>query len=86
MQRIWRDDEDFDELLAARNAVGVLVSMGYHSSVACPTSHMMFLNYLAGELYDTERTTPPCFDSAFTWIHDDWGRDAWELPVVRPPE
>lgn len=86
MQRNWRDDEEFDELFAARDGDAVLVTKGYHSSVACPTSHMMFLNYLAGELYDTERVTPPCFDEAFTWIHDDWDHGAWELPVVRPPE
>jgi 5-deoxy-glucuronate isomerase len=86
MQRNWRDDEDFDELFAARDGDSVLVTKGYHSSVACPTSHMMFLNYLAGELYDDERTTPPCFDDVFTWIHDDWDHNSWDLPVVRPPE
>ena len=46
---------------------------------------MMFLNYLAGELYDDERTTPPCFDQGHTWIQNDWDRDAWDLPVVRKP-
>jgi 5-deoxy-glucuronate isomerase len=85
MQRNWTDDEDFDELFTARNGEAVLVTKGYHSSVACPSSHMMFLNYLAGELYDDERTTPPCFDEAHTWIQDDWDHEAWELPVVRPP-
>ena len=88
MQRNWADDagEDvFDELFAARDGEAVLVTKGYHSSVACPSSHMMFLNYLAGELYDAERVTPPCFDQAHLWIQDDWDHDAWELPVVRPP-
>ena len=46
---------------------------------------MMFLNYLAGELYDDERTTPPCFDEAHTWIQDNWDHNDWDLPVVRPP-
>lgn len=91
MQRNWTDPdgeggENFDELFSARNGEAVLVTKGYHSSVACPSSHMMFLNYLAGELYDDERTTPPCFDEAHTWIQDDWDHEAWELPVVRPPE
>ena len=86
MQRNWRDDEDFDEIFAARDGETVLVTKGYHSSVACPSSHMMFLNYLAGELYDDERTTPPCFDQGHTWIQNDWDRDAWDLPVVRKPE
>ena len=38
-----------------------LVPKGYHTSVACPGSNMYFLNYLAGELQDDERRTPPCF-------------------------
>lgn len=86
LQRNWRDDEDFEEIFSARDGESVLVTKGYHSSVACPSSHMMFLNYLAGELYDDERTVPPCFDQAYTWIHDDWDRDAWKLPIVRPPQ
>ncbi|MBT7429702.1 MAG: 5-deoxy-glucuronate isomerase, partial [Ilumatobacter sp.] len=86
MQRNWRDDEDFDELFSARDGEAVLVTKGYHSSVACPSSHMMFLNYLAGELYDDERTTPPCFDPAHLWIQDNWDHEAWDLPVVSKPE
>ena len=43
MQRNWRDEEDFDELFSARDGETVLVTKGYHSSVACPSSHMMFL-------------------------------------------
>ncbi len=90
MQRNWADDdpgeEPFDELFSVRDGEAVLVTKGYHSSVACPSSHMMFLNYLAGELVDDERTTPPCFDQAHTWIQDDWDAGAWELPVVRPPD
>ena len=84
LQRNWRDDEDFDESFAARHGEAVLVTKGYHSSVACPSSHMMFLNFLAGELYDNERTVPPCFDPVFTWIQDDWDHHAWHLPVVSP--
>ncbi|MEQ1701214.1 MAG: 5-deoxy-glucuronate isomerase [Ilumatobacteraceae bacterium] len=86
LQRNWRDDEGFEEIFSARDGESVLVTKGYHSSVACPSSHMMFLNYLAGELYDDERTVPPCFDQAFTWIQDDWDHNAWSLPVVRPPQ
>lgn len=85
LQRNWRDDEHFDETFAAGDGDAVLVTKGYHSSVACPSSHMMFLNYLAGELYDEERRTPPCFDAAYTWIHDDWGVNPWALPIVGPP-
>lgn len=84
LHRNWRDDEGFDEQFVAHDGDCVLVTKGYHSTVACPTSHMYFLNYLAGELVDDQRSTPPCFHSAYTWIQDDWTAGAWTLPVVRP--
>jgi hypothetical protein len=45
---------------------------------------MFFLNFLAGELVDGERVTPPCFHEAYTWIEDDWDALGWDLPKVRP--
>ena len=82
--RNWRDDEGFDELFVAHDGDCVLVTKGYHSTVACPTSHMYFLNYLAGDLVDEQRSTPPCFHAQYTWIQDDWSKGAWQLPVNRP--
>ncbi len=84
MHRNWRVDEPFDEVLVANDGDCALVTKGYHSSVACPGSHMFFLNFLAGNLYDEARTTPPCFAQNFLWIEDDWDKDGWELPVTRP--
>jgi 5-deoxy-glucuronate isomerase len=84
LQRNWRDDEGFDEQFVAKDGDAVLVTKGFHSTVACPTSHMYFLNYLAGDLFDEDRITPPCFHSDYTWIQDDWNKDGWQLPVVRP--
>ncbi len=83
MHRNWRHEEDFDEHFTAHDGETVLVTKGYHSSVACPSSHMFFLNFLAGELIDGERITPPCFDEKYTWIQDDWNHNAWDLPVVK---
>jgi 5-deoxy-glucuronate isomerase len=51
LQRNWRDDEGFDEQFVAKDGDAVLVTKGFHSTVACPTSHMYFLNYLAGDLF-----------------------------------
>ncbi len=82
MHRNWRDDEGFDEAVVAHDGDVVLVPKGYHTSVACPGSNMFFLNYLAGELVDEERSTPPCFHSEHTWIEDDWSAGEWGLPVV----
>ena len=84
MHRNWRVDEPFDESFTAADGDVVLVTKGYHSSNAAPGSHLFFLNYLAGELVDGERVTPPCFHQSYTWIEADWDAGAWELPVVEP--
>ncbi len=84
MHRNWSPESDFDEVLVAHDGDVCLVPEGYHSSVACPSSHMYFLNYLAGELIGGDRVTPPCFHAAYTWIQDDWEAGAWTLPVTRP--
>jgi 5-deoxy-glucuronate isomerase len=84
LHRNWRDDEGFDETFAVADGDVVLVPKGFHSTVACPTSHMYFLNYLAGDLVGDERATPPCFNAQYTWIQDDWSKNAWTLPVVGP--
>jgi 5-deoxy-glucuronate isomerase len=84
LQRNWRDDENYEELFCAADGDVVLVPKGFHSTVACPTSHLYFLNYLAGDLVDDKRATPPCFNAQYTWIQDDWSAGAWQLPVVHP--
>jgi len=83
MHRNWHDDE-FDEVLAGKDGECALVSRGVHSSVACPGSHMFFLNFLAGDLLHEKRSTPPVDHEDFTWILDDWEQGAWELPIVKP--
>ena len=82
MHRNWRSEEGFDEAVVARDSDAVLVPKGYHTSVACPSSNMYFLNYLAGELIGEERRTPPCFAAEHTWIEADWGVGTWTLPVA----
>lgn len=84
MHRNWAPEDGFDEVLTAGDGDVALVPKGFHSSVACPSSNMFFLNYLAGELLDDERATPPCFHEAYTWIHDDWETGLWALPQTRP--
>ena len=86
MHRNWREDEDFDEVLTASDGDVALVTKGFHSTAASPGSHMFFLNYLAGELVDGERVTPPCFHEDHTWIENDWDAFGWDLPRVKPPQ
>ena len=84
IHRNWRDDEGYDDAMVVTDGDVALVPKGYHTSVACPGSNMYFLNYLAGELQDDERRTPPCFMAEHTWIESDWTAGEWGLPVVTP--
>lgn len=86
MHRNWREDDDFDETLVAGDGDVALVTQGFHSSVACPGSNMYFLNYLAGELVDGERATPPHFHPDHTWIEADWSAGMMGLPAVTAPD
>jgi 5-deoxy-glucuronate isomerase len=81
LQRNYRTDEEFDEVFVARHGDVVLVTKGYHSTVAAPDAHMYFLNYLAGEPMDQERARPPCFDPRYTWITNDWAAGDLVLPT-----
>ncbi len=85
MHRNWAPEDGFDETMILHDGDVALVPKGYHSSVACPSSNMFFLNYLAGKLQDEDRITPPCFHESYTWIQDDWDAGAWTHPVIEAP-
>ncbi len=88
MHRNWAPEDGFDETVVLHDGDTALVPKGFHSSVSCPSSNLFFLNYLAGELVDKERSTPPCFDEGHTWIHDAWDNGdegAWVQPVMQTP-
>ena len=88
MHRNWAPEDGFDETVVLHDGDTALVPKGFHSSVSCPSSNLFFLNYLAGELVDKERSTPPCFDDGHTWIHDAWENNdegAWVQPVMQTP-
>jgi len=82
MHRNYRVDTDFDELLPVQNGDLVLVTQGFHSTAAAPNCNLYFLNYLAGELLDDARGTPPFDDPDFAWIKNDWEANAMPLPVI----
>jgi 5-deoxy-glucuronate isomerase len=82
IHRNWRAEEDFDDVVVVGDGDVALVPRGYHTSVASPGSNMYFLNYLAGELEDGARGTPPCFHAEHTWIEADWTAGEWDLPLV----
>jgi 5-deoxy-glucuronate isomerase len=82
MHRNFRDATGFDQSFVAPHRSVVTVPAGYHSSAACPGSHMYFLNYLAGELEHEARRTPPCFDERYTWIDGRWDDDPMTLPTA----
>ncbi len=81
IQRNYRKDEDFDEVFAVRHGEAVLVTKGFHPTTASPGSNMYFLNYLAGDLLDEARATPPVDDTDFSWMKQDWDGKRLTLPV-----
>jgi 5-deoxy-glucuronate isomerase len=82
IHRNFRDATGYDETHVAPHQSVVTVPAGYHSSAACPGSHMYFLNYLAGDLEHEDRRTPPCFDERYTWIDGHWDDDPMTLPTA----
>lgn len=84
LHRNYRVDSDFDETFAVADRDVVCVTQGFHSSAAAPGSHMYFLNYLAGDLFDGERAIPPFFQPEYRWIDGNWDAKAMTLPAVTP--
>jgi 5-deoxy-glucuronate isomerase len=81
VHRNYRRDTDFDEMFAVRQGEAVLVTQGFHPTAAAPGSNMYFLNYLAGDLLDEARATPPLDDVDWAWMKQDWGGQQMGLPV-----
>ena len=82
MHRNYRADHEFDETFTVQNGDLVLVTQGFHSTAAAPNCNLYFLNYLAGELIDEDRGTPPYDDPAFAYIKEDWHADTLPLPII----
>jgi 5-deoxy-glucuronate isomerase len=83
IHRNYRRDTDFDEVWAVRHGDTVLITQGFHPSAATPGSNMYFLNYLAGDLLDEARATPPLDDADFAWMRTDWDGHRMALPIER---
>ena len=80
IHRNYRRDNDFDEVFAVRHNEAVLVTQGFHPTAA-PGSNIYFLNYLAGDLLDESRATPPLDDVDFAWMKQDWDGKRMRLPI-----
>lgn len=81
LHRNYRRDVDFDEIFAVRDRDLVLVTQGFHSTAAAPGSNLYFLNYLAGELVDEARKTPPYDDPDYAWLKEDYSANLMGLPL-----
>ena len=81
VHRNYRLDSDFDETFSVVDRDVVMVTQGFHSSAAAPGNHMYFLNYLAGELLDDDRGTPPYDDPKYVHLKADWTGTTIKLPV-----
>ena len=84
LHRNYRPDIDFDEVFAVHDGDLVLITQGFHSTAAAPNCNLYFLNYLAGELLDDRRATPPYDDPTFAWLKGKWDANVMQLPVVGP--
>ena len=82
LHRNYRRDNDFDEIFAVRDRDLVLVTQGFHSTSAAPGSNLYFLNYLAGELLDDDRKTPPYDDPDYAWLKADYSANLMRLPLM----
>jgi 5-deoxy-glucuronate isomerase len=81
VHRNYRRDTAFDEIFSVRHGEAVLVTQGFHPTGAAPGSNMYFLNYLAGDLLNEARATPPLDDADFAWMKQDWGGQRLVLPI-----
>ena len=81
LHRNYRRDVEFDEIFAVRDRDLVLVTQGFHSTAAAPGSNLYFLNYLAGELVDDARKTPPYDDPDYAWLKEDYSANLMGLPL-----
>lgn len=82
IHRNYRKDENFNEVFSVGHGEAVLVTKGFHPTSASPGSNMYFLNYLAGDLLDGSRSTPPLDDSDFAWMKQDWDGKRMSLPAM----
>lgn len=82
VHRNYRIDNDFDETFSACHGDAILITQGFHTTAAAPGSNVYFLNYLAGDLFDEDRKTPPYDDPAHVWIKGNWDGNMMELPVI----
>lgn len=78
----YRRDNDFEEIFAVRDRDLVLVTQGFHSTSAAPGSNLYFLNYLAGELIDDDRQTPPYDNPDYAWLKEDYTGNLMKLPLM----
>lgn len=80
--RNYRVDTDFDETFTVHDKECVLVTQGFHSTTAAPGATIYFLNYLAGELLDDERGTPPYDDPQYAHLRGNLDDSSEPLPIV----
>lgn len=82
--RNYLGDGSFDEVFTVADGECVAVPRGFHVTTPAPGANMWILNFLAGELVNGERATPPYFDPRTTWITEDWTAGQIQLPTAGP--
>ena len=85
IHRNYTRDRELDELVLVRDGDLVLVPRGFHPVAAPPGSNLYYLNYMAGELLDGARATPPVDDPDWAWTRDAWDGRPLHLPIRSEP-
>lgn len=83
IHRNYSPEDGLDELLLVRDGDLVLSPKGYHPVSAPPGSNVYYLNYMAGEALNEQRSIPPIDDPDWGWMRQDWAGKPLELPIGR---
>lgn len=80
IHRNYSLEDGLDELLLVKDGDLVLSPKGYHPVAAPPGSNVYYLNYMAGEAVNEQRSTPPVDDPDWGWMRQDWAGKPLKIP------
>ncbi len=86
MHRNYSPQHDLDELLLVKDGDLVLTPVGYHPVSAPPGSNVYYLNYMAGEAVNEQRSIAPVDDPDWAWMRQDWAGKPFKIPFGKSDE
>ncbi|MCL6527831.1 MAG: 5-deoxy-glucuronate isomerase [Thermaceae bacterium] len=80
IHRNYSPEHGLDELLMVKDGDLVLTPVGYHPVSAPPGSNVYYLNYMAGEAINEQRSIAPVDDADWAWMRQDWSGKPIKIP------